>query len=365
MKDPLTQKRCNQMIGRLSFLKYLFVGTGLVFFARKVPAQANPERAHVHPAIQMATAGEVFLNSLSLDQRSKATISFEDSQRQDWHFIPRARKGIPFKGLDPSQRQLANALLNTGLSRQGFIKASCIISLEPILKEIEQGSGPARDAELYYFTLFGVPRSSKPWGWRVEGHHLSLNFTVVNNERIASTPCFFGANPAEVMHGPRQGLRTLASEEDLAKTLLKSLAARQRTLATLSDRAPEDILSASSRKANPIQPFGLPASQLNGNQSEILMSLLKEYAENMPSEIAAQRLEKLRSVGFSNIYFGWAGGVERGQAHYYRIQGPTFLIEYDNIQNNANHIHSVWRDFNEDFGLDLLAEHYRKVHHSG
>ena len=215
------------------------------------------------------------------------------------------------------------------------------------------------------FMLCLVYTSSSGWGWRVEGHHLSLNFTIVSNEFIASTPCFFGANPAEVLHGPRQGLRTLPSEEDLAKTLLKSLDTKQRTLATISDGAPEDIMSGSSRRANPIQPFGLAASQLNGKQSEILMRLLKEYAENMPSEIAVRRLEKLRSAGLGNIQFGWTGGVERGQAHYYRIQGPTFLIEYDNIQNNANHIHSVWRDYNEDFGLDLLAEHYKTAHRSG
>jgi hypothetical protein len=371
MNAPLSEYCLCEWADRRRFLQATVAGTGLALLVRETPITAlaksressgSPKPMHGQTGVLMATAGEIFLNSLNLDQRNAAVFNFEDDERQDWHFVPKPRKGIPLKHLDSSQRQLASALLNTGLSQSGYTKASSIISLEPVLNEIEQGRGPARDPELYYFSVFGAPRSSKPWGWRVEGHHLSLNFTVVNQDFITSTPCFFGANPAEVMHGPRVGLRTLPSEEDLARTFLKSLDAGLRTQAVISDRAPEDILSGHSRKANPLKPAGLSASRLGGRQTEILMRLLSEYAGNMPSEIAAKRIGKLRSAGLNSIYFAWAGGSEHGQAHYYRIQGPTFLVEYDNIQNNANHIHSVWRDFNGDFGVDMLAEHYKSAH---
>jgi Protein of unknown function (DUF3500) len=354
---------------RRVFLKQVVAGTGLLVslkhshaLARITTSSEYSEKGPPGTGSAMATASEAFLNSLSPEQRAIAILPFEDDQRQDWHYIPKPRKGVPYKQLGEAQTQLANALLSTGLSQRGLRKASTIISLEPILREIEQGHGPVRDSELYYFCVFGKPQASRPWGWSIEGHHLSLNYTVIEDSVVASTPSFLGANPAEVQHGPRQGLRTLASEEDIARTLLKSLDDRQRTQAVVSESAPGDILSANSRKAGPIKPAGLQANGLTGQQAEVLMNLLNEYAENMAADIAAARMGKLRSAGFNNIHFAWAGGFEHGQPHYYRIQGPTFLIEYDNIQDNANHIHSVWRDFNGDFGVDLLAEHYENAH---
>jgi Protein of unknown function (DUF3500) len=309
-----------------------------------------------------AGAGEIFLASLSPEQRAMAAFAFHDDCRQDWHFVPKQRCGIPYKQMSQAQRQLANAMINTGLSWQGFLKASIIMSLEPILHELEQGRGPVRDAELYYLSVFGDQRSSEPWGWRVEGHHLSINFTLVSNDFVASTPSFFGANPAEVQHGPRKGLRALPSEEDIAKTLLRSLDSEQRVQAIISHEAPSDILSGNLRRANLIEPVGLPGNRLSGQQTEILLSLLKEYVENMAPNIASVRMSELRSAGFDKVCFAWAGGVDHGQPHYYRIQGPTFLIEYDNIQNNANHIHSVWRDFSGDFGRDVLGQHHKDAH---
>jgi hypothetical protein len=310
----------------------------------------------------MAKATAQFLQSLRPEQRALALLSFVDSQREDWHYIPKPRKGIPYKQLGEAQTQRAHALLRTGLSQQGFLTVSTIMSLEPILGDIEQGHGLARDPGLYYFCVFGEPQASKPWGWSFEGHHVSLNYTIVNESTLASTPSFLGAHPAEVQHGSHKGLRALPAEEDLARTLLKSLDSQQRTQALLGESAPADILSGHSRKASPISPSGLQASSLSGKQSEILMDLLNEYDKNMGPEIAATRMSKLRSAGFNNLHFAWAGASEHGQPHYYRIQGPTLLIEYDNIQNNANHIHSVWRDFNGDFGIDVLAEHYRNAH---
>jgi hypothetical protein len=316
----------------------------------------------LHSARMMSTAAEAFISSLSPDQRAKATFTFEDEQRLDWHFIPRARKGIPFKDLDPTQRLLGNALLGAGLGQRGLIRAATIMSLDAILREMEQGKGPVRDPELYFISIFGDARSAKPWGWRVEGHHVALNFTLIESKSVASTPAFFGANPAEVLQGARKGLRALAPEEDLARSLIKSLDDRQRAQAVVSENAPSDILSTNLRKAEPLKPAGLQTSKLSQKQQEILMTLLSEYASRHAPDIAAARLDRVRAAGLGNIFFAWAGGFEKGQAHYYRIQGPSFLVEYDNIQNNANHIHTVWRDFNSDFGADLLALHYKQDH---
>lgn len=313
-------------------------------------------------ALLMSRAQTAFLNSLSSDQRAKAVFKLEDEQRFDWHFIPRPRKGIAFKELDPTQQRLGNALLASGLSQQGFIKAATIMSLDAVLREMETGGTVVRDPELYYLSIFGDIASGRPWGWRVEGHHISLNFTIANDKSISTTPAFFGANPAEVLAGPRKGLRTLPAEEDLARALIKSLDDKQRTQAIVAEKAPADILSTNLRKAEPLKPAGLQTSRLGQKQQETLMSLLHEYATRHSPDIAASRLDRIRSAGLNNIFFAWAGGLEHGQAHYYRIQGSTFLIEYDNIQNNANHIHSVWRDFSGDFGVDLLAMHHNQDH---
>jgi hypothetical protein len=350
---------------RRDFLKQIAAGTGLLvsskYCAAHIPQIALTGKDSAHGVSTMAVAGETFLKSLSPEKRELANLPFDNEQRQDWDYVPRARKGIPYKQLDREQIQIASALLHTGLSQQGFQNVSAIRSLETILREIEGGS--ERDPELYYFRIFGAPNSSKPWGWSMEGHHASLNYTILDASTVASTPMFLGAHPAEVQHGPRKGQRTLSSEEDTARKLLQSLDEKQRAQAIVSQSAPSDILSGSSRKADPIKPAGLQASGLSGQQKDILMSLLKEYAENMAPDIAAARMEKLRAAGFNNIHFAWAGGFEHGQPHYYRIQGPAFLLEYDNIQDDANHIHSVWRDFNGDFGADLLADHYRTAHH--
>jgi hypothetical protein len=313
-------------------------------------------------ATMMSEAAGAFINSLSPDQRAKATFAFEDEQRFDWHFIPRVRKGIPFKELDPPQRLLGSALLGAGLGQRGLIKAATTMSLETILRELEQGKGPVRDPELYFLSIFGDARSTKPWGWRVEGHHVSLNFALVEGKTIASTPTFFGANPAEVLQGPRTGLRALAPEEDLARLLIKSLDDKQRAQAVVAEKAPSDILSTNLRKAEPLKPAGLRTGKLGQKQQEILMTLLSEYASRHAPDIAAARLDRVRAAGPGNIFFAWAGGFEKGQGHYYRIQGPSFLVEYDNVQNNANHIHTVWRDFNSDFGVDELALHYKQDH---
>jgi hypothetical protein len=322
--------------------------------------------ARMRSASVMADGANKFLNSLSAEQKGKAVFTFNDEQRYDWHFVPRARKGLPLKELNADQRKLAMEFLKTGLSASGYKKVTTIISLEPILRVLEQEQGRSnmvRDEELYYFSVFGTPSVNEVWGWRVEGHHLSLNYTVVKGDLISSTPHFFGANPAEVKKGPQTGLRALAGEEDQGRTLVKSLDEQQRAIAIFDKTAPRDILTTNIRRADPLKPEGLPFSKLKKEQKDLLNKLLEEYLSRMPQDIADERRKKLRDAGVDKIHFAWAGGLERGEGHYYRLQGPTFLIEYDDTQNNANHIHSVWRDFNGDFGADLLRAHYTTTPH--
>ncbi len=314
------------------------------------------------PAAVMAGAAGNFLAALTDDQRGKVTFPFEDDERLNWHFIPRARKGVPLKDMDAGQRQLALAFLSSGLSPRGFQKASTVMSLDAILRDMEKDTTGRRDADGYYFSIFGAPSEAGTWGWRVEGHHLSLNFAVVKGQTVATSPAFYGANPADVKQGPRQGLRTLAREEDLARELLQALDAKQKAVAVIDAAAPKDIITMNQRKVTPDNPKGLAAAKLTKKQNEMLLGLIEEYAANMPDELAAARMDAARKAGLEKVFFAWAGVPDRGQGHYYRVQGPTFLIEYDNTQNNANHIHSVWRDFNGDFGLDLLAAHYQQWH---
>ncbi|MCI0722911.1 MAG: DUF3500 domain-containing protein [Acidobacteria bacterium] len=316
----------------------------------------------------MAAAARNFLAALTPEQKQKTAFKFDDEQRLVWHFIPHSsfpRKGLPFKEMEPTQQKLAHAFLSSGLSQRGYLKATTIMSLETILKELEQGKGPVRDNDLYFFSVFGEPSETQTWGWKVEGHHLSLNFAVVKGQLISGAPSFFGSNPAEVKSGPRQGLRVLAHEEDMARDLARALTPEQLKVALIDSTAPKDIITGNSRKAEPGKPAGLAASKMTKPQVEKLTSLLGEYAHNLPEDVAGEEWGRLRQAGIEKIHFAWAGSLDRGAPHYYRIQGPTFLVEYDNTQNNANHVHSVWRGFDRDFGLDLLKLHYQTSHGPG
>ena len=309
----------------------------------------------------MADTAKTFLASLTPEQTATAKFMFKDDERMNWHFIPRERKGLALKDMTAPQKHLAHSLLSAGLSQRGYIKATTIMSLEDILRILEKDSGVRRNAEGYYFSIFGEPADKGAWGYRVEGHHVSLNFTIVDGKVVAS-PNFFGANPAEVREGPRKGLRVLHREEDLGRDLLKGLTAEQKAVAIVDKEAYKDILTAASRKASlQGQPNGLSASKMNAKQREMLQELLGEYIHNLPEQVAQARAEQINKAA-NNVYFAWAGVEQVGGPHYYRIQAPTFLVEYDNTQNNANHIHSVWRDYDGDFGLDLLKEHYSQSH---
>ena len=323
------------------------------------------ELALAHPVGEaMTDAANNFLGMLGADQRAKATFDWKSDERENWHFIPRDRKGLAVKEMNAAQRAAAFALLAAGLSHQGYAKATNIMSLESVLAELE---GPnrrfPRDPELYFFSVFGKPEANGTWGWRVEGHHLAANFTIVNGRFFASTPSFLGANPAKVLKGPRQGVRVLAAEEDQARSLAVSMNEDQRRAGILSTNAPKEILTEAKHRVKPLEPAGLPASQLRPDQKEMLMSLVREYVQRVRQELATEEMEKIRQAGLDKIHFAWAGGLAKGEGHYYRVQGPTFLIEYDNTQNDNNHVHAVWRDFNGDFGEDLLKKHYTEVPH--
>jgi TonB family protein len=320
--------------------------------------------ARMRSAAAMADAANKFLASLKPEQKAKATLDFADENRRDWTIVPRDRKGVPLKDLDENQRKLAMDFMKSGLGASGYQKATTIISLEPVLRELEGTNRRfPRDPELYYFSIFGTPSAKSPWGWRVEGHHISIHFTIVKGEMISNTPLAFGANPAEVRQGERKGLRALAGEEDKGRDLILALDEKQRAVAIFDPKAPSDILTLAKIKADPLKPEGIPAGQMNKQQKTLLEKLIGEYLGRMPQDVADERSKKMRSAGFDKIHFAWAGGVNKGDPHYYRVQSPTFLIEYDNTQNNANHIHSVWRDFNGDFGEDLLRAHYQTTPH--
>ncbi len=315
----------------------------------------------IHSAVIMSEAANAFLNSLTAEQRSRATFQLADDERMNWHFIPKPRKGLPLKDMTPAQKHLAQALLSAGLSQRGYIKAISIMSLEDVLRIMEKDNGEKRNPEGYFFSIFGEPSEKGTWGYRMEGHHVSQNFTVVNG-RVAGSPSFFGTNPAEVKEGPRKGLRVLAHEEDLGRELIQGLSADQQKVAIVDKEAYKDIITMASRKAAlEGKASGLPISKMNAKQKELLQNLLDEYCYNMPDPLAQAREEQIKKAG-DQIFFAWAGGMQKGEPHYYRVQAPAFLVEYDDTQNNANHIHSVWRDYEGDFGLDLLKQHYDSSH---
>lgn len=324
-----------------------------------------------HSVSAMTQSARAFLQSLSPEQQAKAKLPFEGEERLFWHYIPtddipkrynnKPRMGLTLAGMSRAQQHLATALLSAGLSQSGFIKASSIMSLEDVLKVMEKDTVNRRSPEKYHFSIFGTPSDDGTWGYRVEGHHMSLHFTI-HKGKLSGTPTFFGANPHEVREGPRAGLRVLAREEDLGRALMESLDAGQRRTATVAAEAYKDILTEANRTAALNgQPDGLPVSKMNAKQRALLNDLLDEYVTNVPDVVAAARQEKIKKAG-NNMFFAWAGPVEKGQPHYYRISCPAFLVEYDNTQNGANHSHTVWREMQGDFGLDLLGDHLRTAH---
>ncbi|HQQ77070.1 MAG TPA: DUF3500 domain-containing protein [Thermoanaerobaculia bacterium] len=322
------------------------------------PSSGADAPAH---AVRMAGAARAFLATLAPAKAAKARYPFEAKERFDWAYVPKVRAGLPLKAMAPAQQEAALALLKAGLSEKGYAKVETIRSLEGVLAGLEGSS--SRDPDLYTLAVFGEPSESGIWGLRYEGHHVSLNWTFVAGRSIASTPQFLGANPAEVKDGPLKGTRALAAEEDLGRAFVKALDAERRSRAVVSTSAPADILTGSSRRAATQGDGGLAWNAMTAEQQARILRLLEEHANAQRPELAAARMDRLRAAGLPSIRFAWMGGLEKGQGHYYRIQGATFLVEYDDTQNGANHVHAVWRDFDGDFGEDLLAEHYRNAPH--
>jgi Protein of unknown function (DUF3500) len=311
----------------------------------------------------MAAAATAWLAALSAEARRRAVFAFADRERLNWGYVPRRREGVPFKDMAGPARAAAHELLKASLSAAGYDKAVNVIRLEGVLRQLETFGGLMRDPDNYAVTVFGAPGPDAPWGWRLEGHHLSLNFTLVPGKPIAATPAFLGANPAAVRGGPHAGLRALAHEEDLGRALAQSMDAAQRGRMVIGAQSLGDIVAGPSRSDRLTTPAGVAGADLGPPQRERLVRLVEEYARNMRAEVADDELRRLREAGLERVHFAWAGPLEPGHAHYYRIHGPTVLIELDNTQNDANHIHSVWQDPRNAFGADLLRAHYQRGHH--
>ena len=324
------------------------------------PINREPETAK-----RMSAAAVAFFETLSPEQRNKAVLDFNDvEERENWHYIPRERCGLPLRDMDTKQRSLAQQLLASGLSSDGHQRANMIIQLEPVLADIEGTGGKfQRDPELYYVSLFGEIDGPDPWGWRFEGHHISVNYTIVDGNFISTSPLFFGANPAEVRHGDSQGLRVLQQEEDIGRSLLMDLDGEQRKQAIISAEAPQDIITRNvPHVRDEVAPEGLPGVDMNLAQQQALKDLVAVYVNRLPDVVATREHDRLECLNYATAHFAWAGAVEPGKGHYYRVQSPAFVAEYDNTQNDANHIHAVWRNLINDFGRDLLKSHYRAAH---
>ena len=313
-----------------------------------------------------AAAGD-FLASLPEAQQAQVTFAFDSDERSRHHFIPPEvfeRRGVSYADLGFEQKVRAQDLLRSGLSRRGYLTAQQIMEVEGILGVLVEGEGRRflRDPEAYWVSVFGTPSTAGTWGWRWEGHHLSLHFTVVDGAVTVSTPTFLGANPATVPSGARKGLRAMKAQEDTARDLLASLDAGQREAAIFDDVAPTNVVTGADLVVDPLDPIGVRGADLSADQQEMLMAVVDSYVGLMADDIAELRRAAVAEGGIDDTWFAWAGPTERGEVAYYRVQGPNFLIEFDNTQEDPNHIHAAFRDFDGDLGRDLLREHVAQAH---
>ena len=317
-------------------------------------------------ARRIADAVTRWVATLDPDQRSRAIFPFETDERFVWDYRPGSRRGLALADMTDPQRTAAMAIVDAAMSRRGAEEVRSIIALEPILGELERrsgGTGIRRDPERYWFAVFGDPGGPAPWSWRIGGHHLVVHSTLAEDRVLGTAPSFLGANPATVPDGPQAGRRAIDREERLARELLASLSVAQRRLAIVDPVAPPDILSGNGRRADPRDvPTGVRHDQLEPAQQTALEGLIRHYVERSHRDIAGAEWERIRDAGLGSVSFAWAGPDTAGRGHYYAIRGPSLLVEYDNTQNGANHIHSVWRDLANDWGEDLLREHYAADH---
>lgn len=335
----------------------------------------QPDNAH---ALTLVTkAAQDFLTALEPSQRSKVTFSFDSEERKKWSNVPYVffeREGVSFGEMTPEARRKAHQLFQTVLSSQGYLKVSGIMHLDDVLKELSPSQ--ARDgrnlfgSEFYWIAFFGTPAPDSVWGWQLDGHHLALNFTVAGDQ-IAVTPAFLGADPAEVRGGAYSGWRILGAEDDLGLQLINALDTVQQTAAILADAAMAGIFTGPGR-GDALKAYeGLPAVNMRPDQRGLLLRLIEEYIHNLDDALAHEQMERFRQAGIEKVYFAWMGPVHPGprDRYYYRIHGPTLLIEFDNAEppgqvgEDVNHIHTIWRDPMDDFGEDLLRKHYEESPH--
>lgn len=339
-------KRC------LTFVALTFVLLGLT------------NRCHAHDiAKEFQNAAKVFLKSLDNEQAKAVQFQFDDPLRKDWHFIPKQRQGLGLHQMKSHQRGLAMAFVQTALSHQGYSTSMQIMAMEQVLRDLENNN-LKRDPTKYHIYLFGTPSAETSWGWRIEGHHLSISVTIIDGKQVIVAPSFLGANPATVKSGPLAGTRVLGDIEDAGRDLVKQLSVEQKATAVFSDKAPRDVINGPARQhAQALTPTGLTAADMNQDQQQLLRKLLNQYLDRFRAEIADADRKKIEDAGFEKISFGWAGQIQPDKPHYFRAQGPTFILEYDNTQNGANHVHVLWRDFKNDFGEDSLRKHYETQPH--
>lgn len=354
---------------RTAILSVLVAGAlvAIVVSRPQAGTSAIGQAADASAQADATTAASAFAASLSGPSKAKALLALADEARTQMNYVPMVRAGVPLEELNDAQRESALALLRTGLGDAGYARARAIIAHEDILRELEREQGVSsfnrRQPGFYYTAIFGTPAATGFWGWRFEGHHLSVNVTHRGVDGQIVAPLFLGANPARVPSGPHAGLRILAAEEDEARALLNLLSGEQRTRAVIAPTTTNDIHTTNVPSVSLTTFEGLPASAMTAEQRKQLRALIELYASRFPKTQRDAQIARIETAGFEKVYFAWAGGLETGQKHYYRLHGPTFLVEYDNSQNNANHIHSVWRDPEHDFGGDLLRKHLATVKH--
>ena len=368
------------------------------------------------PAQRMVDTARAWLATLSAEQRHRAVDPWpSNGERHRWYYTPTDHGGLALTQMSPGQQGRAMQLLSAGLSRPGYTTATTIMGLENVLDQIENwrmdwGRERGRDPQLYWLKVFGEPGLDGPWSWRFGGHHVSVQHVVINGEVTSSSPCFLGADPAESPLLGGHSLRPLGAAEDLARELVRSLDEGQAAGAVLSSVAPVDIVggnrvqlsdgdgvialpdlwrgplteprlhelaagmhtraeaiagvTAEQRRdvSLTVIPKGVAAKALTASQRELLRAVLDVFIARIPEELAAREAEKFAGSLLDEVHFAWAGGVERGEPHYYRLQGPHLLAEYDNTQRDVNHVHTVWRDPSADFGDDVLARHNSEFH---
>jgi hypothetical protein len=325
-----------------------------------MPSEPMPQLAQV-----MRRAAQDLLDCLDAEQRREVTGPFDPREWHRWTYLPGTRPGLRLGELTAEQRERAFDLLHTAFSRRGVADLQLVLRTEEIRRELaahDRTFVPHLDPP-YWLRVLGTP-SAEPWSWRVSGHHLLAQATLVGDE-VATAPQFFGAEPAEVGSGPSRGFQSLPREQDLARQLVLVLEDDQRRQAVASPVAPDDILSRQDPAVVGFPSGGLARSRMDRQQGDLLEALVRQYLDRSPAAVADEAWSGIVAAGWREVRFTWSGALQRGAGHYYAVTGPTFVLEYDNTQDSGNHIHSVWRDRRRDFGADLLARHYAAQHPGG